>query len=688
MKNKIKRLLSLTIIFAMVLGIFSFSETKPAKADTEKLTGRSAAEITDRMGLGWNLGNTLDATGGNRDDALSQEVSWGNPVVTKELIQGVKAEGFNTIRIPTTWYNYMDENYNIDQAYMDRVKEIVGWAYDEGMFIILNVHHESWVNDKDIDKNYEKIGYQLAAVWKQIAENFADFDQHLIFEGMNEPRAAGTSYEWSGNTACYAAVNYLDSVFANTVRSSDKGYNKERALMIPGYAASSSSAVMNSISLPVVDGKVCNNLIVSVHCYSPYDFCLSDSKTDFNPSDSADTNAIDVMFNEIDSLFLSHDIPVVIGETSATAKNNVEAREKWAAYMADKSASYGVPIVIWDNGYDGNEGGESHAHMNRETNKANYPTVFKALKDAYNAAEKNSARKQGEDAPKQSEGTVIWADEAGNESDELWDSSYIAVGSKPTFYINGRDIVLEFTGSGEPKIILDSEVQQQWWIPVDPDEIYEKDGKKYARFSSSNILNELGKYNITDTSDLRNLYIIATNSEITSYSLTVTGGDAVVTYVINGESTSSSSGMPADPEFTNMKFLGWYTEKDYREGSEYTGGTITQDTTVYAKFELSPDALKKTDKKENKESSAESSSDKESSEKTPESSAKESSAKESSTDSSSKSSTESSSSAESSRSSESSSGGISGGTVVIGICIALLCAGIIAAIVVFGKRKK
>ncbi len=592
----------LLLAFVLAAGVFF---QRPASAEKETLTGLSADEIASRMGLGWNLGNTLDATGGTTDDVYSHETSWGNPRVTKELIQGVKAEGFNTIRIPTTWYNYMDENYVIQQAYMDRVKEIVGWAYDEGMFIILNVHHEEWVNDPDIDKNYAKIGYQLAKVWEQIADNFADFDQHLIFEGMNEPRAVGKSYEWSGNSDCYAAVNYLVQVFANTVRASDKGYNKERALMIPGYAASSSSQVMNSISLPVVDGKVCNNLIASVHCYSPYDFCLSDKITDFNVSDSSVTGGIDMIFNDIDSIFLSKGIPAVIGETSATAKNNVAAREKWARYMGEKSAAYGVPIVIWDNGYDGNSGGESHAHMNRSTNKANYPTVFAALFDGYNSVTKKSARKKGgSEAPASSEGTVIWSDAAGNTSKALWDISFLTLGSKPAFYLDGRDIVIEYSGSGEPKMILDSEAKQQWWMPVDPSGISEKGGKHYATFKNADIKSVLASFGITNTEDLRNLCFIAANDNITAYSVTVTGGAPIITFIVNGATYASGSELPADPSFTNMKFLGWYSEKDYREGSEYKGGTVSQDIIVYAKFELTDEAFSENNKPEAKPTEA------------------------------------------------------------------------------------
>ncbi len=682
----------MALVLAAALSVSSLfmAGGKSAKADTEKLSGLNGMEITDKMGLGWNLGNTLDATGGSRDDVLSHEQSWGNPVVTKELIQGVKAEGFNTIRIPTTWYNYMDENYNIDQKYMDRVKEIVGWAYDEGMFIILNVHHEKWVNDKDIDKNYVKIGYELAAVWKQIAENFADFDQHLIFEGMNEPRAAGTGYEWGGNNDCYAAVNYLDQVFVNAVRMSDKGYNKERALMIPGYAASSSSSVMNSISLPTYDGKVCNNLIISVHCYSPYDFCLSDNVTDFDPQNSQSTGGIDVLFDEIDSIFLSHDIPVVIGETSATAKNNVEARERWAGYMAEKSAGYGVPIVIWDNGSDSNQGGESHAHMNRQTNKANYPTVFAALFDGYKSVEIKSMRNKGGNEPAgSSEAAVIWSDEAGNESDAQWDISFVTLASKPTYYISGRDIVFEYTGNGEPKIILDSEVKQQWWIPVDPAEIYEKNGKKYARFTSDSIKTEIGKYGISDPSELRNLCFIAANDNITGYSASVSGGDPVVTYVVNGVSVIKDSGMPEDPSFTNMKFLGWYSEKDYREGSEYTGGTPDHDMTVYAKFEITGDALSDPDKGSDAKSSSSSEKDDKPAESAKESSSKieeSSSSSESSSGDSSKESPDGSAGDSAENSSDGNKGIVS--TVLIILGVLFLCGGIVWAVFTFGKRKE
>ena len=226
-----------------------------ANAEEVKLTGKTAMEITRMMDKGWNLGNTFDANGGNKNDVYSQEQSWGNPIVTKELIDGVKAAGFNTIRIPVTWYPHINQsnNYEIDEDFMNRINEVVDYAYDNDLFVIINLHHEAWVNDKDIHKNYVKIGEELVAVWSQIADHFAEYDQHLIFEGMNEPRAVGTAYEWSGTTECYDAVNYLNQLFVSCIRNNGKGQNHERALLIPGYAASSSTGVLKSIQIPQID---------------------------------------------------------------------------------------------------------------------------------------------------------------------------------------------------------------------------------------------------------------------------------------------------------------------------------------------------------------------------------------------------------------------------------------------------
>ena len=363
----------------------------PLSASAEELTGKTAMEIVSQMGIGWNLGNTFDAHNGRKVSVSSHETTWGNPRVTRELIHKVKEAGFKTIRIPVTWYPQLsnDGKYTINPDFLARVREVVDWAYEEGLFVIINVHHEDkWLNVKNLDTDYEKIGVQLGAIWSQIADYFADYDQHLIFEGMNEPRMKGTSVEWNGNEAGYAAVNYLAQVFVDTVRGNGKGHNGERALMIPGYAASSSSAVMTKIRIPQWNGANAENIIVSVHCYTPYDFCLADTQVNFNRLYQTHTTEINMIFYNIKGHFLSKGIPVVIGETGATNKDNPVARENWAYYMGKQAASFGVPIVIWDNGHNGNSGGECHAWIERRGEETSpWPTVLEALFEGANSVE-------------------------------------------------------------------------------------------------------------------------------------------------------------------------------------------------------------------------------------------------------------------------------------------------------------
>ena len=363
----------------------------PMSALAEELTGLTANEIVAQMGLGWNLGNTFDAHNGRKVSVASHETTWGNPRVTRELIHKVKEAGFSTIRVPVTWYPQLsnDGTYTINPDFLARVKEVIDWCYEEGLYIIINVHHEDkWLNVKTLDTDYEKIGVQLDAIWSQIADYFADYDQHLIFEGMNEPRMKGTASEWNANAAGIAAVNYLNQVFVNAIRTDAKGHNGERALMIPGYAAGCSAIVMKSIEIPQWNGEKAENIIISVHSYTPYDFCLSDTMTNFNRLFTSHTTEIDMIFYSIKGMFLNEGIPVVIGETGATNKDNPAAREHWAYYMGMKAASYGVPICIWDNGHNGNSGGECHAWIDRRGDAISpWPTVMEALFEGANSVE-------------------------------------------------------------------------------------------------------------------------------------------------------------------------------------------------------------------------------------------------------------------------------------------------------------
>ena len=526
-----KKMMAILLLFTLLFATTSQAE---APAEAAPLTGLSAWEIVGRMGIGWNIGNTFDATGYNAPDIFSHETSWGNPVIDMDLIRRVKDAGFNCIRIPITWFQHVsdDGTYTIDPAFIARVKEVVDYCYACDLYIIINMHHENWLNVPELSTDYEAIGVQLGAMWRQIADAFADYDQHLIFESMNEPRMAGTGLEWNGNKAGFEAVNYLNQVFVDVVRTNPRGYNGERALMIPGYAASSSYAAMNAITIPMVDGAPDKNIIISVHCYSPYDFCLSDKQVDFNPNNRSHTNSIDSVFANVEKLFLKKGIPVIIGETGATnTQNNTAAREAWAYYMGAKSTAYGVPIFIWDNGNNQVSGGECHVWVRRalhpklrsQRTPYPYPTVVEHLMAGAASCERGSGLTKPEPIKSMLNGTILWGNADGLKAHAEWDSSYIQLGADEGWFVSGRTFAVVYVGSGTPKLVLDSAEKEQWWMPIDPDRIDSMAGKKVAWFSVDKVMAAVAAYGIDDASQLRNFCVISTNGLITTFEVSYIG---------------------------------------------------------------------------------------------------------------------------------------------------------------------
>ncbi|NMA80315.1 MAG: glycoside hydrolase family 5 protein [Clostridiales bacterium] len=328
-------------------------------------------ELIKEIKTGWNIGNTLDATGAKGLDA---ETSWGNPATTKEMIQIVKDAGFNTVRIPITWDGHFGEapNYEIDKEWMDRIQEVTDYAIDMEMFAIINLHHEEWHFPSE--ENFDTAKEILIKIWEQIAERFEGYDEHLIFEAMNEPRLKGTADEWNGgNPEARDVVNRLNDVFYETIRNSG-GNNPKRHLMLPTYAASSEWVAINDITLPEDD-----KIIVSVHAYTPYRFALSDEKVlEWDAENVADTRDIDNLMSLLDEHFISKDIPVIIGEYGARNKYNLNARVAWARYYIKQATEKGIPCIWWDNGaFVGS--GENFGLLNRNTLTWEYPEIIDAI---------------------------------------------------------------------------------------------------------------------------------------------------------------------------------------------------------------------------------------------------------------------------------------------------------------------
>lgn len=322
------------------------------------------------MKAGWNLGNTLDAysEGKMYGDDISSEECWGNPVTTKEMIDTVRNAGFRTVRIPVTWHNHVTDDGSgpvISEVWLDRVQEVVDYACDDGMYVILNTHHDCTANIEGEGGYYPDAAHAeqsdrfIQGIWTQVAERFKDYDEHLIFESLNEPRLVGTAYEWNftaGAAECREAaeaINRMNQIFVDTVRASG-GNNAERYLMVPGYDASLAGATTELYQLP--QDTVQDRLIVAVHAYTPYNFALrpeseSEATDHFSHEDSGSVYEIDNLMNSLYRKFVSQGIPVVIGEYGAINRDdNTQDRVEYYAYYTAAARANGITCCVWDNG--------------------------------------------------------------------------------------------------------------------------------------------------------------------------------------------------------------------------------------------------------------------------------------------------------------------------------------------------
>lgn len=356
---------------------------KVIEVDAGGTTNKTATEVVADMTAGWNIGNTLDATGMTAPAQSSNETAWGNPMVTPQLIQAVGAAGFNTIRIPVSWGQYTTgSDYRIPDWWMTRVKQVVDYCIDNGMYVILNTHHDTNYYSPTNARKYESEKY-FKSVWTQVANKFKDYDSHLIFETMNEPRLVGTSDEWwfprwSPSNAVKEAIsciNDYNQVALDAIRATG-GNNATRCVMVPGYCASIDGCMVDGFKLP--RDTASGRLILSVHAYTPYDFALNKNGTDR----FTDTSALDSLFSELSSKYLSKGTPVVIGEMGASNKNNTSERVKWADYYWSLAERYNnIALCLWDNNVYVNptDAGEAHQYIDRNNLQWKDPAIIQTI---------------------------------------------------------------------------------------------------------------------------------------------------------------------------------------------------------------------------------------------------------------------------------------------------------------------
>lgn len=286
--------------------------------------------------IGWCLGNSLDSICYRKGESVSYyETAWGNPVTTKEMIDKVKQSGFDAVRVPVTWNDHIDENGTIDAEWFDRVEEVINYVLDDDMVCILNVHHDTgetaWI--KADSSSLEKTKDGVESVWRQIAERFKNYDDRLIFEGLNE--LLNNQNQWTDAPYDdYMAANELNRTFVETVRSTG-GRNKNRYLIVNTYAGSTDVRALTMFVMPEDTAK--DRLIAEVHFY-------------YN-----DTRLIDDMLKRVKSKFVDNNIPVVIGEFGMKGdpsnSNSVTERESCTEYFVTKCREAGIlGCFCWDDG--------------------------------------------------------------------------------------------------------------------------------------------------------------------------------------------------------------------------------------------------------------------------------------------------------------------------------------------------
>lgn len=333
---------------------------------SEEVNAMTSAQIVEDIHVGWNLGNTLDSYNTKSSDT---ETGWGNPKTTKQMIDAVQDAGFNAVRIPVTWGEHMSADGTIEADWMVRVKEVVDYAYEDGLYVILNVHHDDYLWLTPTNDKLESDRSVLCNIWKQICAEFQDYDHRLIFEGMNEPRVVGSATEWTGGTPEeHEVINQLYQAFVDTVRASG-GQNEARTLIVSSHAQSITETAVSAVKVPED-----SHVIVSIHSYAPYDFCGEESDRADWGSD-ADKAELDKNFQYLDDMFISKGIPVIIDEFGAVNKDNTAARTAWYSYYITSAKKHGIKCFVWDNGIEA----DGFGLFDRENCTWHFPEIVKAI---------------------------------------------------------------------------------------------------------------------------------------------------------------------------------------------------------------------------------------------------------------------------------------------------------------------
>lgn len=324
--------------------------------------GSNAIDLAKNIYAGWNLGNSLESTGG--------ENAWGNPTVTQALIDSVKAAGFNAVRIPCAWNSHLESaaTCKIKASWLARVKEVVDYCYNNDMYVILNIHWDGgWLENNPTYDMQSAVNSKQKALWEQIAVYFRDYDEHLLFAGTNEVHK-----DYSSPTTENIKVqqSYLQT-FVNAVRSTG-GKNTYRNLIVQSYNTNIDYA-KNYLTIP--SDPTSNRMFVEVHYYDPWDFCGQETdgialwgdpyKTFGTESTWGQEDYMDAQFAKMKAKFVDNGYPVILGEYGVIRRSNLtgdalthhlDSRAYYLQYITESAKNHGMLPFVWDNGTTDNYG--------------------------------------------------------------------------------------------------------------------------------------------------------------------------------------------------------------------------------------------------------------------------------------------------------------------------------------------
>ncbi|WP_230684912.1 cellulase family glycosylhydrolase [Cellulomonas sp. JZ18] len=350
---------------ALAAGLAAPAAAAPDAATARAPKQTAAQKTVAAMQPGWNLGNTLDAVG-------PDETAWGNPRVTEDLFDAVEDEGFNSVRIPVTFGQHQGPapEYAVDPVFLDRVEEVVDMALDEGLYVLLDVHHDSWQWINQMPTQHDAVLAQYTALWEQLAERFRDHPRRLLLESVNEPQFAGVD-----DATSYALLHELNVVFHEIVRSSG-GRNADRVLVLPTLHTNAEQGRLDALTATFeqLDDP---NLAATVHYYGYWPFSVNVAGGyRYDATAQADTEGT---FARVHDSFVAQGIPVILGEYGLlgfdrhTGTIQQGEKLKFFEHVGHLARTTGVTTMLWDNGQ----------HLSRTAFTWQDPALFAQIRESW-----------------------------------------------------------------------------------------------------------------------------------------------------------------------------------------------------------------------------------------------------------------------------------------------------------------